>query len=166
MTGLFDYIKKNNIKEIVKESDAADWISKDWSNGWSKDTLYSIFQWTKHTLRQHISDNDRVNGWILFLLHFILQILVYFALLISPIHSVTFVGALVFWVLILLSNICFRGCLLLKMERYLWNTRSWYGPMYLFCEEEYITPNLANNFFICRQVLVVTIIFLRFLFSS
>ena len=144
MVGLFNYIRKNNIKATVKatvkESDT-EWIS----NIWSKDTMHSIFQWTKDKLRQHISVNDRLNGFVLFLLHFILQILVYFSLLTSPIHSVTFVSAVVFWVLILLSNICFRGCLLLKMERYLWNTRSWYGPMYLFCEEEYINPNMASN---------------------
>jgi hypothetical protein len=130
----------------------------------SKNNMKYIFLWTKDKLRQYISPNDRLNGFFLFLLHSLFQILVYFALLTSPIYSATFMCAIIFWVLILLSNIYFRGCLLLKLERYLWGTRSWYGPMYLFCEEEYITPNLANNFFICQQVIVITIIFLRVLF--
>lgn len=156
MVGLFDYIK-----EITKESITV-WSSKDCS----KYTKHSIFQWTKDKLRQYLSHNDRINGFVLFLLHFILQILVYFALLTSPICSAKFMCAVVFWVLILLTNVYFRGCILLKMERYLWNTRSWYGPMYLFCDDHYMNNNLANNFFICRQVLVITIIFLRVLFSS
>jgi len=134
------------------------------STSHSKNIMKYVFEWTKYKLRQYISQNDRLNGYVLFLLHFILQILVYFALLTSPIHSAIFVCAVVLWLFILLSNVCFRGCILLKLERYLWNTRTWYGPMYLFCEDSYITSNLANNFFICQQVIVITIVFLRFLF--
>lgn len=130
----------------------------------SKNNMKHVLEWTKYKLRHYISHNDRLNGYVLFLLHFILQILVYFALLTCPIHSAKFVCAALLWLFILLSNVCFRGCILLKLERYLWDTRTWYGPMYLFCEDSYITSNLANNFFICQQVILITIVFLRVLF--
>jgi len=156
MTGqLFDYIKN-------MVTDSVTWRRLSFSQ--SKDSVKTLFKWTEDKLRRYISHNDRLNGFFVFLLHFLFQILVYFTLVISPIHSVRFVCAVVLWILILLSNTCFRGCLLLKLERYLWNTKSWYGPMYLFCDEDYMTPNLANNFFICSQVLVITIVFLRILF--
>ena len=134
------------------------------ATNWPKNNMKNVFEWTKYKLRQYISHNDRVNGFVLFLLHLILQIIVYFALITCPIHSTKFVGAVVLWVFILLSNVCFRGCILLKLERYLWNTKTWYGPMYLFCKDSYMTSNLANNFFICQQIIVVTIVFLRILF--
>jgi hypothetical protein len=149
--GTFD-----NIKEFITQCI---------SNSRSKDTMLSIFQCTEDNLRRYISHNNRLNGFFLFLLHFLFQILVYFILLTSPIHSAIFACAVVFWLFILLSNICFRGCLLLKLERYLWNTKSWFGPLYLFCDDEYMTPNMVNNFFICRQVLIIMIVFLRILFS-
>ena len=165
MNEIIDYIK-NIICESDKRTVNGSVQTGTMSSCHSKNNMKNIFHWTKYKLRQYISHNDRLNGFFLFFLHFLFQILVYFTLLTSPIYSATFMCAIVFWVLILLSNIYFRGCLLLKLERYLWETRSWYGPMYLFCEEQYITPNMANNFFICRQVLLITIIFLRILFFN
>jgi hypothetical protein len=165
MNRMIDYIKN-----IVCDGDYGDVnmsiLTGSMSLHQSKNNMKYIFLWTKDKLRQYISLNDQLNGFFLFLLHSLFQIFVYFALLTSPIYSATFMCAIIFWVFILLSNIYFRGCLLLKLERYLWGTRSWYGPMYLFCEEEYITPNLANNFFICQQVIIITIIFLRVLFFT
>ena len=130
----------------------------------SKDTIQNIFHLIEHTLRRYLSKDNRINGFFVFLLHFALQIIVYTILLTFPISSIYFIVAILLWFLIMLSNISFRGCFLLKLERYLWNTQSWYGPLYLFCDENNVTNGIVNNFFICCQVLVMTLVFLRILF--
>ena len=132
----------------------------------SKDTIQNIFHTIEDILRRYISSDNRINGFFVFLLHSVLQFLIYGFLLFAPIYSVYFIGAILLWSFIILTNFSFRGCFLLKLERYLWNTQSWYGPLYLFCDENFVTNGFVNNFFICRQVLVMTIVFLRILFYN
>lgn len=143
-----------------------DFLDTDYFFIRSKVTIQNIIHSIEDILRRYLSKDNRINGFFVFLLHSALQIMVYTILLTFPISSIYFIVAIVLWILIMLSNISFRGCFLLKLERYLWNTQSWYGPLYLFCDENNVTNGIVNNFFICRQVLVMTIVFLRILFYN
>ena len=130
----------------------------------SKDNIKQIITWVADNLKSYISPNNQLNGFIVFIIHFLLQILVYFILLTYPIHSICFYIAFCVWVIIIMSNFYFKGCILLRLERYLWNTKTWYGPIYLFCDTCNMSHNTINNFFICRQLIVVTLVFMRILF--
>jgi hypothetical protein len=130
----------------------------------SKDNTKRIFTWIEYYLRTYISNNNRLNGFFVFVIHLLLQFIVYFFLLSYPICSTFFYSAFIIWTLIIVSNFYFKGCLLLKLERYLWNTKTWYGPIYMFCDNSDISPTTINNFFICRQLIVITLVFMRILF--
>ena len=130
----------------------------------SKDSMKRIITWMEDKLTCYISHNNRLNGYIVFIIHFLLQILVYFVLLTSPIHSTCFYLAFSVWAIIILSNFYFKGCILLKLERYLWNTKTWYGPLYMCCDTCDISTTTVNNFFICRQLAMITLVFMRILF--
>jgi hypothetical protein len=132
----------------------------------SKHNIQSMYRSIEDILRRYVSYDNRINGFFIFILHSLLQLLVYGFLLFSPIYSWHFIIAFILWVFIMLTNFSFRGCFLLKLERYLWNTQSWYGPLYLFCDETFVTNGIVNNFFVCRQVLIMTIVFLRILFYN
>lgn len=130
----------------------------------SKDNMKQIITCLEHNLTLYISHNNRFNGFIVFIIHFLLQIFVYFVLVTYPIYSTCFYLALCVWTIIIVSNFYFKGCIMLKLERYLWNTKTWYGPILMFCDTCDMSPTTVNNFFICRQLIVITIVFMRILF--
>jgi len=130
----------------------------------SKDNMKRIIRGVEDNLKSYISHNNQFNGFIVFIIHLLLQILVYFVLLTYPIYSTCFYLAFSLWAFIIISNFYFKGCILLKLERYLWNTKTWYGPFYMFCDTCDLSSTTVNNFFICRQLIVITLVFMRILF--
>ncbi len=133
-----------------------------------------MFQCTKSQLKnllfyfenklQIISNNAKFNGFIVFILHLIFQIISLYILLFTPI-SYTFYIVIALWSIILLSNFYFRGCFLTKLERHLWNTKTWFGPYYICYDLQPSSTNTIKNIYICQIIFVVTIIFLRVLFK-
>ena len=111
-----------------------------------------------------ISSDHKINGFIVFIFHFIFQIISTYFLFFYPISN-TLYFVLLLWIIILLSNIYFRGCILMKLERYLWNTKKWYGPSFIFCDLNNWSDTKIKNTNICKLVIIITIIFIRILFK-
>ena len=111
-----------------------------------------------------ISDDNKFNGFIVFLFHYLLLFIVYCLLLFYPISS-SYYGIVFFWVCIVLSNVYFRGCLLTKVERHLWKTKEWLGPQFFFYDSCSLSNVMLQNLFICKVIFIATIIYLRILFN-
>ena len=111
-----------------------------------------------------ISSDHKINGFIVFIFHFIFQIISTYFLFFYPISN-TLYFVLLLWIIILLSNIYFRGCILMKLERYLWNTKKWFGPSFIFCDLNNWSDTKIKNTNICKLVIIITIIFIRILFK-
>lgn len=111
-----------------------------------------------------ISNNNKFNGFIVFLIHLLFQLFSIFILFFYPI-SPLFYFMLFIWVLILISNYIFKGCILTKFERHLWNTNNWFGPYYIFCNFYNCSTNKIKNMYICQIIFFVTILFIRILFK-
>lgn len=130
----------------------------------SKTTIKHILKTAEQSLKI-FSDNNHLNGFFVFLVHLLIQLTSGCLLIFYPIGHL-FYSIIVIWIGILLSNIYFRGCILTKLERHLWQTNNWYGPFFLYCDWFQLNPNMLNNLFICKIILISTIVFLRILFQS
>lgn len=113
---------------------------------------------------KNISYDNKFNGFLVFLFHYIFLFIIYYLLLFFPI-SFSYYGIVFFWLGIVFSNIYFRGCLLTKLERHLWNTKDWFGPQYLFYDSSTLSNVMLQNLFICKFIFFATIIYLRILFK-
>jgi len=111
-----------------------------------------------------ISNNNKLNGFILFIFHLLFQLVSIYILFFHPISNL-FYFTLFIWIIILISNYIFRGCILTKLERYLWQNNEWFGPYYICCNLNYWSSNKIKNMYICQIILLITILFLRILFK-
>ena len=130
----------------------------------SKETIKHILHTTTDILQRFVTDNNKFNGFIVFLFHLFIQLSSGYFLIIYELGNL-FYATIVLWVVILFSNLYFRGCILTKIERHLWNTKDWYGPYFLYCEILKLSPMMIHNLFICKTILIITIIFIRILFT-
>jgi hypothetical protein len=129
----------------------------------SKSRIKYILEYAEQALKL-FSDNNKLNGFLVFLVHLFIQI-ASFCLLIFYHIGPLFYSVIFIWIGILLSNIYFRGCILTKIERHLWQTKTWFGPFFLYCDLFHLTSTLLHNLFICKIICIITIIFLRILFQ-
>lgn len=115
-----------------------------------------------------ISNNSKLNGFIVFLFHFLIQLVIFYFLFLYPVGVVFYIVSCS-WVIIMTFNFYFHGCILTKLERKLWNTKQWHG-LFFFCYNcDDLNLNLSttfmDNLFICKIICITTIIFLRILFN-
>ncbi len=129
----------------------------------SKDQMKSFLTYCENKLKI-ISNNQKYNGFIIFLFHLLFQIVSIYFLFFYPISN-TFYFVLFIWILVLISNLYFRGCILTKLERYLWNTNSWFGPYYMYFNLDKWSNNKIKNMYICQIITLITILFVRILFK-
>ena len=148
LTGVADKIK-TKIKTIIEPS--ADKFMKH------------LMIYFENKLKS-ISDDDKFNGFIVFLFHYLLLFIVYYLLLFFPI-SFSYYAIVFVWLCIVFSNVYFRGCLLTKVERYLWKTKEWFGPQFFFYDSCSLSSVMLQNLFICKVIFIATIIYLRILFN-
>ena len=111
-----------------------------------------------------ISNNNKLNGFIVFILHLLFQLVSIYILFFYPI-STLFYFTLFIWIIILISNHIFRGCILTKIERYLWKNYDWFGPYYIFCNLNTWSSNKIKNMYICQITFLITLLFIRILFK-
>jgi hypothetical protein len=111
-----------------------------------------------------ISNNNKLNGFIVFILHLLFQLVSIYILFFYPI-STLFYFTLFLWIIILISNHIFRGCILTKIERYLWQNNDWFGPYYIFCNLNTWSSNKIKNMYICQITFLITLLFIRILFK-
>jgi|UniRef100_A0A6C0CLJ6 hypothetical protein len=113
---------------------------------------------------QFISNNNKLNGFLIFIFHLLFQIFSIYILFFYPISPLFYFTFLI-WILILISNYYFKGCILTKIERYLWKNKQWFGPYYIFCNLKSWSPNKIKNMYICQIIFLITILFIRVLFK-
>ena len=111
-----------------------------------------------------ISNNNKFNGFIIFLFHLLFQLISIYILFFYPISNL-FYFTLTLWILILISNYILKGCILTKIERYLWKNNEWFGPYYICCNLNNWSSNKIKNMYICHITLLLTILFIRILFK-
>ena len=111
-----------------------------------------------------LSNNTKINGFIVFLIHLLANFISFYFLFLHPISNI-FYFIILIWIIILISNYYFHGCILTKLERKLWNTKKWNGLYFLHCEAFNPSISFLNNLFICKIILITTILFLRILFK-
>jgi hypothetical protein len=130
----------------------------------SKEQIKNIVKFMEEKLK-NISNDNKFNGFIIFLFHIFIQLISFYFLIFGKIGLI-FYATIIIWILILFSNIYFRGCILTKIERHLWNTNDWSGPYFLYCQLLFpnISKTMIENLFICKIILIATIVFIRFLF--
>ena len=73
---------------------------------------------------------DTISPWILVSLHILLIFFIVYKLLTNPINNYYYIYLTV-WILIILSNYYFHGCILTRIERNLMNNKEWMGPITL-----------------------------------
>ena len=144
--------------------------SNEYSNGEDKkpspaDKYMKQLMTYCETKLKSISDDNKFNGFIVFLFHYILLFIVLlfaivFTLFLPLIMVLYFSGCVLFYPMSI-----FRGCLLTKVERHLWKTKEWLGPQFFFYDSCSLSNVMLQNLFICKVIFIATIIYLRILFN-
>jgi len=128
-----------------------------------KEYMKNILTYFEYKLKSITHDN-KFNGFLVFLFHYILLFIIYYLLVFFPI-SFSYYCIVFLWLCIVASNVYFRGCLLTKLERHLWNTKDWFGPHFFFYDSSTLSQIMLQNLFICKIIFIATIVFLRILFK-
>lgn len=121
-----------------------------------------LYKWTK---------NNNVSGFYVYLFHIILCGSTMLYLFLGNI-DIYFYFSLAVWVATFILHFHFKGCILTKIERHLWNTNTWYGPWtLLFSPFEYylkdkLSDNLKKNIFICWGIILSTLLLLKIVFYN
>ena len=74
-----------------------------------------------------LTNDDEISGFLIFLIHYYLVGYTWFYIAVGPIDWVFFASVL-FYIVLFITNEYFRGCILIKTERKLFNDRTWLGP--------------------------------------
>lgn len=131
----------------------------------SKSNLYlnTILLFCESKLKL-ITNNSKINGFIIFFIHLLILFFTFYFLFLHPL-GIMFYIMVVVWITMSLSYFYFNGSILTKLERKLWNTNDWNGPFFLYCDYFNYSTMFIDNLFICKTILISTIIFLRILFK-
>lgn len=130
----------------------------------SKDNINFIIKYIVNKLNYWFSSNDSLTGFYVFLIHFVCQIIFTIIFLFYPL-STLYYFIVVIWIFVLISKIYFRGCLITKIERHLWKTKTWYGPLFEFGKLNQLPCNTMINISVCLSIIICMIIFARILFQ-
>ena len=118
-----------------------------------------------------LNQNNEINGIIVFILHCL--IIGFFALnaIFGKVDHIYLFGILIL-LGVVFFHLLFRGCIFIKIERKLLDTKDWYGPWtFLFNSVEYyfndkLSINLKNNIFICWGIIISTLLLLKIVFYN
>jgi len=110
-----------------------------------------------------------INGYILVLFHWLLTGIPLVYLMIGKINMYFYLSAAV-WISIFIFHFYFKGCIITRIERKLWNEKKWWGPwMFLFTPLEKMgicmTDNLANIIFNCWGSSILILILYRIIYK-
>jgi hypothetical protein len=91
-----------------------------------------------------ITGDDVTSGFILALCHWLITLgpLVY--LCVGPVNLGFYIFTVFLYVIVAL-HFYFNGCILVRIERHLWQTSQWWGPwMFIFTPLEYLGLPMTN----------------------
>ena len=135
-----------------------------------KNNFKKILSTVEKALYKHTKNNS-VSGFYVYLSHIILCGATFLYLFLGNIDNL-FYFSLSVWVSIFILHFYFKGCILTKIERHLWNTTTWYGPWTLIFKpydeyaEEPLSDNLKKNIFICWGIILCTLLLLKIVFYN
>ena len=117
-----------------------------------------------------IKNNIKINNtqfvYSIIVIHTIIVGICILYLLLCKIDKIYFIFILI-WILIIILNFYFNGCVLTRIERYYLKDDKWYGPPTIpFLMLGYpISKQEANNFiYVCSFIITITIIVKLFLY--
>lgn len=130
-----------------------------------KNYTNSIIQ-TYIRLLKNITNNQTFNVNITTFFHILIVILPSYLLIVKPVHTIYFYISLVIWVLIILSNLYFNGCIFIRIEQELISDKTWKGPwVYLFSLLKLfninVTPTISTYIFISGGILFLTLLLFK-----
>ena len=117
-----------------------------------------------------INSNNKINGFILIFFHWLITFIMIIYLIIGNVNKLYYIVCFLLFIVIILY-LYFKGCILVFIERYLLNTKHWWGPwMLLFYPLEYIynikiTSKIATmiiNYSIIPLVIIIVIKILNY----
>lgn len=134
--------------------------------------MFSLNQRKKHTnmiihhtqkTLYNITKNNRLSGFLLVIIHWVIIGIPVLYLLFGKVNTLYYILTYLAYVVYTL-HLYFKGCILSRIERKLFETTEWWGPwIVLFKPLEYIgiymNTNLANKIINCG-ILVLTIVIL------
>ena len=127
-----------------------------------KNNTNFIVNHTQKTLYK-ITRNDRISGFILVIFHWLIIGIPFLYLLFGKVNTLYYILSFLVYVVYGLQ-IYFKGCILARIERHLFETTEWWGPwIVLFKPLEYIgvymDTELANKIInygiLCLTVVII-----------
>lgn len=131
-----------------------------------KHTKYLIKKFDESTGK--IIENSKLRGKILYYFHCFIVSTIFLIILFGSINVYFFIS-LALWIIIMLLHLYFGGCIFIRIERELFDDKSWKGIWtYIFNILEHygytITDNISNNIFICIAILLSSIFFMKMIY--
>ena len=120
-----------------------------------KQHTYLIVEYIKHFLFR-FTKNNAISGFIVYLIHHILVFSLLLYLLLGKVNMLFYV-VIAICLFIIGTNYYFNGCICIYLERNLWNSKKWWGPLTIIAYplekmNVSITRNLITNIFICYTI--------------
>ena len=95
---------------------------KELINNLTKNIENFLFQYTK---------NNALSGYIVTMIHWLVMFVVYLYILLGDVNII-FYMCCIFLLLTYILHLYFSGCVLIRIERQLWNTDKWWGIRTIF----------------------------------
>lgn len=111
------------------------------------------------------TNDNKISGFIVFIFHLLVCGIPGVYLMIGDINYIYFL-CIGLWLFVFWLHFYFKGCILVKTERYLWDTRDWYGPwsMIIFPLQNVgveITKSLTENIFLGYGLFLTLYVFIN-----
>jgi hypothetical protein len=112
-----------------------------------------------------LTKNNALSGFLVYFLHVGFCSIALFYIFLGDIDIFFYISVFI-WLLIFAFHFYFKGCILVKLERHLWNTKEWYGPwVILFTPLKFfnikLTKNTSENIFVVYGILILIYILFR-----
>ncbi len=129
-------------------------------------TKYLIKKFDESTSK--IIENKHLRGKLLYYFHCCLVSVIFLIILFGSINIYFFIS-LTLWIIIMFLHLYFRGCIFIRIERELFDDKSWKGIWTYFfsvleCYGYNVTDNISNSIFICSAILFSSIFFMKFIY--
>ena len=95
---------------------------KELINNLTKNIENFLFQYTK---------NNALSGYIVTMIHWLVMFVLYLYILLGDVNII-FYMCCIFLLLTYILHLYFSGCVLIRIERQLWNTDKWWGIWTIF----------------------------------
>jgi hypothetical protein len=129
----------------------------------------SILECTSNIIDPIAKDN-KTKGYLILLFHLFICFPTYIYLLVGS-YNLLYYACLILWIAIFIMHFYFNGCILIRMERHFFDDKEWKGvwsPLFNSLKVigiEYSKSHM-NNIFICSGVLLLLIVFLRYILHA